>query len=59
MSMPWTYEVVEIKQTAMGGIDAVHLRKELNRMGQSGWELVNVIVLGPMYAPQAVFKKPA
>jgi len=57
MSTKWAYQTVEVKQRMMGGVNAEELKAELNRQGQSGWELVNVLVV-PMNPPLLVFKRP-
>ncbi|MBZ4039676.1 DUF4177 domain-containing protein [Novilysobacter selenitireducens] len=59
MSERWMYEVVEVKPGIMGGFKTEVMQEALNRMGRQGWELVNVVLTGPMMPALAVFKKPA
>ena len=44
MSKRWSYQVVEVKPTLLGGLKAEEVQAELNRQGANGWELVTVIV---------------
>jgi hypothetical protein len=58
MSNNWKYQVVEVKPSMMGSYKPDALQEAMDRQGRLGWELVNVIVSGPMYPALLVFKKP-
>ncbi|MBD8636320.1 DUF4177 domain-containing protein [Stenotrophomonas sp. 169] len=58
MSKRWTYQTIEIKPGLMGGFKVDEVQTELNRQGQLGWELVN-IVFAPLNPMILVFKKEA
>ena len=53
----WEYEVVRLKSDAdAGGLN--YTNDLLNRMGEKGWELVNVVPLGDRDGPRyGVFKR--
>lgn len=55
--LTWEYEVVKLKSDAeAGGFDYTTVL--LNRMGEKGWELVNITPLGDVDGPRyAVFKR--
>ncbi len=58
MSRRWTYQVIEIKPRGlMGGFKEADIQAELNRHGQLGWELVNIINVSPMKPAMLVSKK--
>ena len=58
MSKRWTYLVVELKTTMMGGFKSDALRDELEKHGKLGWELVNVVHAFPtVSSPTLIFKK--
>ena len=47
----WEYEVVKVKSDAEpGGFD--YTTQLLNRMGENGWELVNITPLGDKDGPR-------
>ena len=53
----WEYEVVRLKSDAEPG-GANYTTELLNRMGEKGWELVNVVPLGDRDGPRyGVFKR--
>lgn len=58
MSKRWQYHTVEIKPSLLGGIKLDDIQQELNRQGQLGWELVNV-VFAPLNPAFLFFKKEA
>lgn len=53
----WEYEVVRLKpDTDLGGL--TYDSELLNRMGEKGWELVNIVSLGDGTGPRyGVFKR--
>ena len=58
MSTRWSYLVVEVKTSLMGGFKHEALQEELDRLGRSGWELVNVVHATPtVSSPTLIFKK--
>lgn len=59
MSNRWNYQVVPFKPSLMGTFKPEEMQAELNRHGQQGWELVNIIVTAPMTPVQMVFKREA
>lgn len=59
MSHRWSYQVVEFKPSLMGSFKPEAMQAELNRQGNLGWELVNIIVTAPMAPVQMVFKREA
>ena len=58
MSSRWQYQVLEIKPGMMAGFKQDVVQDALQRQGQSGWELVQVVSNGPLTALLAVFKRP-
>ena len=55
----WQYETVTIKQGAFSfAINVEDLKKQLNEMGQKGWELVSTTQLSSGYGLVLVFKRP-
>ena len=58
MSSRWQYQVLEIKPGMMVGFKQDVVQDALQRQGQSGWELVQVVSNGPLTALLAVFKRP-
>ena len=58
MSSRWQYQVLEIKPGMMGGFKQDVVQDALQRQGQSGWELLQVVSNGPLTALLAVFKRP-
>ena len=60
MSKRWTYQVVEIKPSFMGRINAESIQTELNRQGGLGWALVQVLHKGHgLHPAKLVFKREA
>lgn len=61
MSKRWNYLTVEIKRKSIlvGGWEPRDVQDELNRQGQLGWELVNIVVASPGAPAMAVFKREA
>jgi hypothetical protein len=58
MSKRWTYQVVEIKPSLMGRVNAESINAELNRQGGLGWELVQVLHNGHgLHPAKLIFKK--
>lgn len=57
MSRRWSYLTVEVKPTWSASIDQEEVQAQLNRHGQLGWELVNIVFSAPMTAALLVFKK--
>ncbi|AWH36293.1 MULTISPECIES: DUF4177 domain-containing protein [Stenotrophomonas] len=57
MSKRWSYLTVEVKTSLMGLQKPEDIQAELNRQGQLGWELVNIIIPAPMRPAMLVFKK--
>mgnify|MGYP000930961250 CR=1 FL=1 len=59
MSKRWSYLTVEIKhRSAVLGIwKTKEVQDELNRHGQLGWELINIIVPTSTSPAMAVFKR--
>ena len=58
MSKRWTYQVVEIKPSFSGRVNAEAIQTELTRQGASGWELVQVLHSGHGLQPaKLIFKK--
>lgn len=58
MSKRWTYQVVEIKPSFSGRVNAEAIQAELARQGASGWELVQVLHSGHGLQPaKLIFKK--
>ncbi|WP_312736094.1 DUF4177 domain-containing protein [Stenotrophomonas sp.] len=57
MSKRWSYLTVEVKTSWMGVHPPEDIQAELNRQGQLGWELVNIIIPAPMRPAMLVFKK--
>ncbi|AOA71681.1 MAG: hypothetical protein K0S73_1310 [Stenotrophomonas rhizophila] len=56
MSKRWSYLTVEVKPS-WTGLKPEDLQAELNRQGQLGWELVNVMQGTPMGVALLFFKK--
>lgn len=56
MSKRWSYLTVEVKPS-WTGLKSDDLQTELNRHGQLGWELVNVLQTQPMDVAVLMFKK--
>ena len=60
MSKRWTYLVLEVKTSMMGGFKMEALQEELDKHGRAGWELVNVVHAFPtVSSPTLIFKKEA
>lgn len=65
MSGRWQYNVVEVPSIVRGVLLGKRqtpegLQAELNRQGQLGWELVQILSSAPVAAPlRLVFKRPA
>lgn len=59
MSDRWRYQVHTIKPTLMRGHSPEDLQSLLDRQAASGWELVQVVVPGPMANMVAIFRRPA
>lgn len=57
MSKRWSYNTVEVKPGWSGTVKQEDIQSELTRHGTMGWELVTVVVPGPMYAVLLIFKK--
>jgi hypothetical protein len=58
MSKRWTYQVVEIKPSFSGRVNAEAIQAELARHGASGWELVQVLHNGHgLHPAKLIFKK--
>lgn len=56
MSKRWSYFTVEL-QPSWTGLKPDEMQAELNRHGQLGWELVNVLQTQPMGVALLIFKK--
>ena len=56
MSKRWSYLTVEIKQ-GWTGLKPEEMQAEMNRHGQLGWELVNVVLTLQMGSALLFFKK--
>ena len=56
MSKRWSYLTVEVKPS-WTGLKPEDMQTELNRHGQLGWELVNVLQTQPMGVALLLFKK--
>jgi hypothetical protein len=56
MSKRWSYLTVEVKPS-WTGLKPEDMQTELNRHGQLGWELVNVVMGSPMGVALLIFKK--
>jgi len=55
--LTWEYDVVRLKSDEEGG-GVTYTTQVLNRMGEKGWELVNVVPLGDRDGPRyGVFKR--
>jgi hypothetical protein len=60
VSERWKYMVVELKPRFIaGGVTTERLGEELERLGNQGWELVQVLQPQPMRAVQLVLKRSA
>ncbi|HDS1219321.1 DUF4177 domain-containing protein [Stenotrophomonas maltophilia] len=57
MSKRWTYQTLEVPSTLMGSMKTEAVQEALNKQGQLGWELVNIVIPAPMSAAVLVFKK--
>ena len=57
MSKRWTYQTLEVPSTLMGGMKTDVVQETLNKQGQLGWELVNIVFAAPMGPAVLVFKK--
>ena len=58
MSKRWNYQVVEIKPSFSGRVNAEVIQAELNKQGASGWELVQVMHNGHgLHPAKLVFKR--
>ena len=44
----WKYAVSAMKMSEMATGDIAGLIEEMNRDGRNGWELVSVVVVGPL-----------
>ncbi len=51
----WQYTVIELK-SGLWGLKNQTIQDELNRLGQQGWELVTIQMIG--MAIRAVLKRP-
>lgn len=56
MSRRWSYLTVEVKPS-WTGLKSEEMQSELNRQGQLGWELVNVLQTQPIGVAVMIFKK--
>jgi hypothetical protein len=56
MSKRWSYLTVEL-QPSWTGLKPDEMQAELNRHGQLGWELVNVLQTQPMGVALLIFKR--
>jgi len=59
MSTRWKYLTVEVKPSFVGGIRCDEVQTTLEKHGELGWELVNLIVPAPMNPVVLIFKQPA
>lgn len=58
MSKRWNYQVVEIKPSFVGRVNADAIQAELNKQGASGWELVQVMHNGHgLHPAKLIFKR--
>ena len=58
MSKRWNYQVVEIKPSFIGRVNAEAIQAELNKQGAAGWELVQVVHSGHgLHPAKLVFKR--
>ncbi|MCF7752001.1 DUF4177 domain-containing protein [Bacillus subtilis subsp. subtilis] len=57
MSKRWSYLTVEVKPNWTGSIDTEEVQTVLNRHGQLGWELINIVFAAPMTPAVLLFKK--
>ena len=58
-SARWQYETVTIKQgTFSFSINMDEMRKQMNEMGQKGWELVSTTHIPSGFGLILVFKRP-
>ena len=51
----WSYQVVELGSSFWGPPKPDQIQEKLNQMGQSGWELVNIV---QGFKVTLVFKRP-
>lgn len=59
MSNRWQYKVVEVKAKLFGGGDTANLQKELDSLGQMGWELLHVQQTVSLDVYRLFLKRPA
>ena len=58
MSTRWKYLTVEVKPGFIGGIRCDEVQATLDKHGELGWELVNLIVPPSMDRIMLIFKQP-
>lgn len=60
MSKRWIYQVVELKPSFTGRVNADAIQSELTKHGSAGWELVQVVHSGHgLHPANLIFKKEA
>ncbi len=57
MNKRWSYQTIEIKTGWTGGFKPETIQAELTRLGNQGWELVNMIAPSTMTPALLIFKK--
>jgi hypothetical protein len=53
----WAHQVIELKSTFLG-VKTEAIQEKLNQMGQSGWELVQVVPAHSTFGFHLYFKRP-
>ncbi len=56
-SKRWSYQTIEVKTSLWGGFKTDAIQTELTRMGNQGWELVNIIAPSVAAPVLLVFKR--
>ncbi|MDC3956078.1 hypothetical protein [Polyangium jinanense] len=56
MSSRWRHQISELKPSLIGNFKPEAMQEELNRQGNLGWELVQLIVPAPIAPAMLVFK---